>query len=104
MYIRTPRSYARATFCASPLLSYWQARLARLGDCPNSSRPVSGVRDAQEQRPSACDTPQKQKKAATHYMNGVVKVPVEVDIGDRTVRAMLVSRPLRSRPSRSLNR
>jgi len=47
--------------------------------------------------PAACDTPQKQKKAATHYMNGVVKVPVEVDISDRTVRAMLVSRPLRSR-------
>ena len=47
--------------------------------------------------PAACDTPQKQKTAVTQYMNGVVKVPVEVDIGDRTVRAMLVSRPLRSR-------
>ena len=47
--------------------------------------------------PAACDTPQKQKTAVTQYMASVVKVPVEVDVGDRTVRAMLVSRPLRSR-------
>lgn len=47
--------------------------------------------------PASCDTPQKQKTAVTQYMASVVKVPVEVEVGDRTVRAMLVSRPLRSR-------
>lgn len=45
--------------------------------------------------PASCDTPQKQKTAVTHYMKGVVKVPVEVDIGENIVRAVIVSRPLR---------
>lgn len=43
---------------------------------------------------AACNTPQQQKTAATQYLNGIVKVPVEVDAGDKTVRAMIVSRPL----------
>jgi hypothetical protein len=46
---------------------------------------------------AACTTPEKQKAAATQYLNSVVKVPVEVDIGDVTVQAMIVSRPLGKR-------
>jgi hypothetical protein len=47
--------------------------------------------------PATFDTPQKQKTAVTQFMNGILKVPVEVDIGDKVYRAMMVSRPLRSR-------
>lgn len=47
--------------------------------------------------PASCDTPQKQKTAVTQYMASVVKNPVEVDVGEHTVRAMIVSRALRSR-------
>jgi hypothetical protein len=43
---------------------------------------------------AACTTPEKQKAAATQYLNSVVKVPVEVDIGEHTVQAMIVSRSL----------
>lgn len=46
---------------------------------------------------AGCDTAQKRKTAATQFMSSVVKVPVEVDIGDQTVRVMIVSRPLRGR-------
>jgi hypothetical protein len=46
---------------------------------------------------AGCDTAQKRKTAATQFMSSVVKVPAEVDIGDQTVRAMIVSRPLRAR-------
>jgi hypothetical protein len=46
---------------------------------------------------AACSTPEKQKTAASRYLNGVVKVPVEVDIGEHTVEAMIVSRPLGKR-------
>lgn len=44
--------------------------------------------------PASCNTPQEQKKAATQYLNGVLKVPVEVDVGEGTVKATIVSRPL----------
>lgn len=47
--------------------------------------------------PSSADTPQKQKAAATQYLSGVVKLPVEVDINDQPIQAMIVSRTLRSR-------
>lgn len=47
--------------------------------------------------PSSADTPQKQKAAATQYLSGVVKLPVEVEIDDQTVHAMIVSRTIRSR-------
>lgn len=46
---------------------------------------------------AACSTPEKQRTAATRYLNGVVKVPVEVDVGEHTVEAMIVSRPLGKR-------
>jgi len=46
---------------------------------------------------AACTTPEKQKASATQYLNSVVKVPVEVDIGEQTVQAMIVSRPLGKR-------
>ena len=46
---------------------------------------------------AACSTPEKQKTAASRYLNGVVKVPVEVDVGEHTVEAMIVSRPLGKR-------
>jgi hypothetical protein len=45
----------------------------------------------------ACNTPEKQKTAATRYLNSIVKVPVEVDVGEQTVEAMIVSRPLGKR-------
>lgn len=44
-----------------------------------------------------CNTSQKQKLAVTDYMKTVVKVPLEVIVGDALVQAMIVSRPLRSR-------
>lgn len=47
--------------------------------------------------PSSCDTPQKQKTAATKYLNGVVKKPVDIDVGGAPVRAMIVSRSLGAR-------
>ena len=46
---------------------------------------------------AACTTAEKQKAAASQYLNGVLKVPVEVEVGERTVQAMLVSRPLGKR-------
>lgn len=46
---------------------------------------------------AGCDTAQKRKKSATQFMSSVVKVPVDVDIGDQTVRGMIVSRPLGGR-------
>jgi hypothetical protein len=46
---------------------------------------------------AACTTPDKQKTAASQYLNGVLKVPVEVEVGERTVQAMIVSRPLGGR-------
>jgi hypothetical protein len=46
---------------------------------------------------AACTTPEKQKAAATQYLNGIVKVPVEVDLGDHAVQVMIVSRPLGKR-------
>ena len=46
---------------------------------------------------AGCDTAQKRKTAATQFMSSVIKVPIDVDIGDQTVRAMIVSRPLRAR-------
>lgn len=47
--------------------------------------------------PAAGMTPEKQKAAATQYLNSVVKVPVEVDVGEQNVQAMIVSRPLGKR-------
>jgi hypothetical protein len=47
--------------------------------------------------PATADTPQKRATAATQFLRSVVKVPVEVDIGEETVRAMIVSRPLGQR-------
>jgi hypothetical protein len=47
--------------------------------------------------PAACTTPEKQKAAATQYLNGIVKVPVEVDVGEHTAQAMIVSRKLGGR-------
>ena len=44
-----------------------------------------------------CNTSQKQKVAVTEYMKTVVKVPLEVVVGDALVQVMIVSRPLRSR-------
>lgn len=46
---------------------------------------------------AACPTPEQQKAAATRYLNSVVKVFVEVDIGDQSVQAVIVSRPLGKR-------
>ena len=44
-----------------------------------------------------CNTSQKQKVAVTEYMKTVVKVPLEVVVGEALVQVMIVSRPLRSR-------
>jgi len=44
-----------------------------------------------------CNTSQKQKVAVTEYMKTVVKVPLEVVVGESLVQVMIVSRPLRSR-------
>jgi hypothetical protein len=46
---------------------------------------------------AACTTPEKQKASATQYLNSVIKVPIEVDIDEQTVQAMIVSRPLGKR-------
>lgn len=43
---------------------------------------------------AACTTPEKQKAAATQYLKGIANVPVEVEIGEHTVQARIVSRPL----------
>jgi len=43
---------------------------------------------------AANSTPEKQKAAATQYLRGIVNVPVDVDIGEHTVQARIVSRPL----------
>ncbi|MFM8803523.1 MAG: hypothetical protein ACKOK8_06390, partial [Planctomycetia bacterium] len=42
----------------------------------------------------ASSTPEKQKRAATHYLRGIANVPVEVELGEHTVQAKIVSRPL----------
>ncbi|MCX5729624.1 MAG: hypothetical protein NTZ28_12460, partial [Nitrospirae bacterium] len=47
--------------------------------------------------PPTCNTPQKQKVVVTQYMKAVVKVPMEVVVGESLVQVMIVSRPLRSR-------
>ena len=47
--------------------------------------------------PPTCNTSQKQKVAVTDYMKTVVKVPLEVVVGDSVVQVTMVSRPLRSR-------
>jgi hypothetical protein len=47
--------------------------------------------------PDTVNTLQKRTKAATQFLRGVVKVPVEVDVGEETVRVMIVSRPLGQR-------
>jgi hypothetical protein len=46
---------------------------------------------------ATADTAQKRATAATLFLRGVVKVPVEVEVGEETVRAMIVSRPLGAR-------
>ena len=46
---------------------------------------------------AASATPEKQKRAATHYLNSIVKVSVDVDVGEQSVQAMIVSRPLGQR-------
>jgi len=43
---------------------------------------------------AACTTPENQKRAATQYLRGIVNVSVDVDVGEHTVQAMIVSRPL----------
>jgi hypothetical protein len=43
---------------------------------------------------AASSTPEKQKAAATQYLRGIANVPVEVEIGEHTVQAKIVSRPL----------
>jgi hypothetical protein len=47
--------------------------------------------------PNTVNTSQKQTTAATQFLRGVTKVPVEVDVGEETVRVMIVSRPLGQR-------
>lgn len=47
--------------------------------------------------PDTVNTSQKQTTAATQFLRGVTKVPVEVDVGEETVRVMIVSRPLGQR-------
>jgi len=46
---------------------------------------------------AASSTPEKQKRAATQYLNSIVNVPVDVDVGEQSVQAMIVSRPLGQR-------
>ena len=46
--------------------------------------------------PPTCNTPQKQKVMVTQYMKTVVKVPMEVVVGESLVHVMLVSRPIGS--------
>ena len=47
--------------------------------------------------PPTSNTSQKQKVSVTDYMKTVVKVPLEVVVGDSLVQVTMVSRPLRSR-------
>jgi hypothetical protein len=42
-------------------------------------------------------TPEKQKAAATQFLNSILKVACEVQYGEHTVQAMVVSRPLGQR-------
>jgi DNA polymerase III delta prime subunit len=44
--------------------------------------------------PTTSTTPEKQKRAATQYLNSIVNVPVDVDVGEHTVQAKIVSRKL----------
>jgi hypothetical protein len=46
---------------------------------------------------AACTTAEKQKAAASHYLRGMLKVSVEVEVGEQMVQAMIVSRPLGKR-------
>lgn len=46
---------------------------------------------------AANTTPEKQKAAATQYLNSIVNVPVDVDVGEHTVQAKIVSRKLGGR-------
>jgi hypothetical protein len=46
---------------------------------------------------AACTTPEKQKIAATEFLRGMAGVPIEVDVGEQSVQAMIVSRPLGKR-------
>jgi len=46
---------------------------------------------------AASSTPEKQKAAATQYLNSIVNVPVDVDVGEHTIQAKIVSRPLGKR-------
>jgi hypothetical protein len=43
---------------------------------------------------AASSTPEKQKRAATQYLNSMVKVPVDVEVGENVLQAMIVSRKL----------
>jgi len=43
---------------------------------------------------AASSTPEKQKTAATQYLNSIVNVPVDVDVGEHTIHAKIVSRSL----------
>ncbi|NQW48515.1 MAG: hypothetical protein HQ464_12215 [Planctomycetes bacterium] len=43
---------------------------------------------------AASSTPEKQKTAATQYLNSIVNVPVDVDVGEHTIQAKIVSRSL----------
>lgn len=46
---------------------------------------------------AACTTPEKQKIAATDFLRGMARVPVEIDVGEHSVQAMIVSRSLGKR-------
>lgn len=46
---------------------------------------------------AACITPEKQKIAATDFLRGMAGVPVEIDVGEHSVQAMIVSRSLGKR-------
>jgi hypothetical protein len=46
---------------------------------------------------AASATPEKKKAAATQYLNGIVNVAVDVDVGEHTVQAKIVSRKLGGR-------
>jgi hypothetical protein len=45
----------------------------------------------------SCNSPQQQKTAVTQYMRNAVKTPVDVDVGEASVRVMLVSRSIGGR-------
>jgi hypothetical protein len=46
---------------------------------------------------ATCSTSEKQKTAATRYLKSVLRVPVEIEEGEQTVEAMIVSRSLGKR-------